>query len=187
VADYFTTAELRAEETDLADAERYTDALVTRARELAEQSFEDAAGVAFVSRVEAGEVLSGPGAPYLFVARNRVRSVTSATDSGVVLALASVRPFALRGLYRPEGWPAGVSNLVLTYEHGYDPPPKRVRAAVMTLTKLRLIEGPTDERVLRQSTGERETIYARPGRYGTFGIPEVDAALEQYGFSGAGI
>lgn len=182
---YFTVAEFRAEESSVANATTYPDARLTQARDMAEEWFEDAANVAFVPRT-ATETLSGNGETVLFVSRNKVRTLTTAVDLGESIDVDGVRKAGLRSFYREDGWPEGIANLAVTYTHGFDAPPKRVRDVVMTMAKLEVIDGPYDERTVRRGGGGSDLGTADivvPGQKGAaFGVPDANAALSLYGY-----
>lgn len=180
---YFTDAELVA----FAPATE-TNTLEERAamRDLVEQALEDACDVAFVPRT-ATETFSGSGGRLLVLPTTLVRTITTAADDGTPLDLADVK-ITGRAAYRPGGWPQGTANLAVTWEHGHDLPPLRVKRAAMILTKVWLLKGPVDDRAT-QLAGDYGTInLATPGMFGaTFGVPEVDAVVTRYGVRRAGM
>jgi hypothetical protein len=184
---YFTTAELRAQDAALADPVRFPDAQLDAMRQLVEQSLEDACDVGFVPRASTATPsrtagpFGGDGSRWLSLPVHMLRSVVSVTSDGQVLDLTGV---AVRGhcLWLYDGWPWGVANLTVTYSHGYDAPPLRVKRAALILAKVWLLEGPVDVRATQVSAGDGSTInLATPGVLGsTFGVPEVDAVVRQY-------
>jgi hypothetical protein len=180
---YFTVDELRAADPKLTDDTKYPDENLEEARDYAEQAIEDAAHVAFVPRT-ATERISGLGVQNVYAAHYRVREVTELViDGTTVTDLSTTKVAGSRRLWRQEGWPLGIVNVELTYEHGHDAPPKRIKAAALTLAKAYLLKGPLDDRVTRiisPATGDTEVL-AVPGRGGSeFGIPEIDAAIARY-------
>lgn len=177
---YFTTADLRSMDTALADATRFPDARLDAMRALVEQSLEDVCDVAFEPRAATG-VFSGDGSRMLELGVHRLRSVTAAVDDGQALDLAGVKVSG-RLVWRYDGWPLGVANLTVTYTHGYDAPPLRVKRAALILAKVWLLEGPVDARATQVPVGDGSTInLATPGVFGsTFGVPEVDAVVREY-------
>jgi len=179
---YFTPAELRALYTDVADATAYPDVLMNQYRALAEQAFEDAAGVAFVPRTVT-EALRSPNGGVLRASHPRVRSVTAATDAvGATISLTTLQVDG-SWLTVDNGWPLNLGAVTVTYTHGYDSPPLRVKQAVMALAREWMLSGPvTDRQTGIPVEGGGTISLARPGgRFGTFGLAEVDAAVEQYG------
>jgi hypothetical protein len=73
--------------------------------------------------------------------------------------------------------------VVVGYEYGADEPPERVKRAVLLLAKNWLVNGPIDDRATAIPAGEAGGVItlATPGiRGANFGIPEVDAVVEQY-------
>jgi hypothetical protein len=187
---YFTVAEFRAEESSVANADHYPDARLTQARDMAEEWFEDAARVAFVPRTTT-ETVSGNGETVLFVSANKVRTLTQAVDLGVAIDVAGVRKAGLRSFYRAEGWLEGIANLTVTYTHGFDAPPKRVRDVVMTMAKFEVIDGPYDERTVRRGGGGSDlgvsdlTVAGQKGA--VFSVPDANAALALYGYPELGV
>jgi hypothetical protein len=175
---YFTVAELRATENKLGDVDAFPDDDLDAMRQTVEEAFEheEAANVAFVPRLRT-ETFSGSGTERLVVSAARVRSAVSATADGEPLDVTAARAVTKRGLWLPATWPAGDSNLVVTYEHGYDAPPLRVKRAALILAK-----GPIDDRATQVPDGAGGAInLATPGLFGArFGIPEVDAVIAQY-------
>jgi hypothetical protein len=177
---FFTTAELRAMDAALTDPAKFPDAQLDAMRELVEQSLEDACDVAFEPRESVG-AFSGDGSRMLALGVHRLRSVTAVVDDGQALDLAGVKGIG-RLVWRYDGWPWGVANLTVTYSHGYDAPPLRVKRAALILAKVWLLEGPVDVRATQVSAGDGSTInLATPGVLGsTFGVPEVDAVVRHY-------
>lgn len=175
---YFTSEDLRARFPEVTEV-KYPDAKVDAAIELAEQAFEHAADVAFTTRT-ATVVASTDVSSRLSLPNNRVTSITSATgtSSGTV-DLDGLR--IVGGSYVTGSWPVS-EDVTVVYEHGYSEPPLRVVQAVMLLARTWLINGPIDSRASQLSTGDGGVInLATPGQFGSkFGIPEVDATLQDY-------
>lgn len=176
---YFTAAELGARDGAL---EAKAVGELEELRVLAEDSIEHAARVAFVPRVHTA-VFSGRGVFELYAAHHRVRRIVTALVDGAVLDIAQARVVGDLRLWRPGGWPAGRANLLVTYEHGHDVPPPRIKQAALTLAKVWGLRGPVDARATQIETGDGSTInLATPGILGAqFGIPEVDQAVRAYG------
>jgi hypothetical protein len=180
---YFTISEALAI-PDLADK---TPSEIAAVRTLAEQAFEDAAGVAFVPRYERVDVtptrdalIGLPKSPVRAI--HDVTEVTSLGGSAVTVPLSAVG-YTTDGIYRPGGWTVVPHGVTVGYEYGRDFPPERVKRAVLLLAKNWLIDGPIDDRATGISAGEAGGVItlATPGIRGvSFGIPEVEAALEQY-------
>jgi hypothetical protein len=85
-----------------------------------------------------------------------------------------------RWIALPGGWPAG--QVSITYQHGHAEPPLRVKQAAMILTREWLISGPVTDRQTQLPTeaGGAVNLAVPGGRFGTFGVPEVDATVAQY-------
>lgn len=174
---YFTIDELRIRYPELTDA-NYPDPLVDEYRQLAEEAFEDAARRAFVPRATTEP--AGQGSPYggRRLLRRDIRRVLAATDdAGTTIDIAGAR---IRNGW-VDGLPAG--RISVTYEYGLDAPPRRVKQAVMVLTRQWLLKGPIDDRQTQLPTESGGAInLATPGLLGsTFGLPEVDACVRLYG------
>lgn len=184
---FFTTAELRAMDAALTDPAKFSDAQLELMRALVEQSLEDACDVAFEPRQSTGTpsrsagAFSGDGSRWLSLPVHMLRSVTAVGHDGQALDLAGVK-ISGRLVWRYDGWPLGVANLTVTYTHGYDAPPLRVKRAALILAKVWLLAGPVDDRATQFATVDGSTInLATPGVLGsTFGVPEVDAVVRQY-------
>lgn len=154
-----------------------TDAEVEQARIKAEQDIERACRVAFVPRYES-QILSGDGTGFLQVRWPQVRSIRSITVGGTTVSVTDLEP-TQAGLYNPSGWTRGVSNVVVRYEHGYDPGEIQAGRAALRLAKHYLLGSPTDDRAVRMDTDVGSYALATAGMRGArFGIPEVDAFVQ---------
>ena len=182
-ASYATVQEMRDRYQALADTTRYPDDAVQDALRTAEEIIEDACAVAFVPRTVVSTVLAD-GTRLLTLPYTRVRQVIDVTVDDATLTSSDLDLLVVNaaGLYRAAGW-AENTRVVVTYTHGYDQPPGRVKEAVMLLAKTRLVIGPVDERATSMTTEDGGTIsLITPGVRGSItGIPEVDATIEQYG------
>lgn len=180
---YFSTSEIRTRYPELADVP--ADQIAT-ARAEAEETIEGlgakaGAHVAFVHRAETF-TYSGDGSTRLGIPRYKVTEVLDCTVDGEVVPPAELR-VAESSVYRSSSWPEGEGNIILTVAHGYHAPPFRIRSAAMLLAKELLINGPIDARASQLQTEQGGLItLALPGRAGyVTGIPEVDAAVDQFG------
>jgi hypothetical protein len=178
---YFTVAEALA----LPELTGKSAIEIAAVRTLAEQAFEDAAGVAFVPRYERVQVTPGSGA-LIGLPKSPVRAirdvseVTSLGASPVTVTLSEVG-YTTEGIYRPNGWTVVPHGVTVGYEFGRDCPPERVKRAVLLLAKNWLIDGPIDDRATGIPTDGGIITLSTPGQRGVvFGLPEVEAALEQY-------
>lgn len=181
---YFTVAELRAKyPVELTDPARWPDAVIAAAITRAEQVIEGpkACDIAFVPREATVAISSIDLSGLLALPNNHVREVTAATASTTGdLDLTDVRVIAGSYLEHPTGWPAG-ETITVTYTHGYDDPPLRILEAAKLYTRQLVIDGPIDERATQIRTAEGIISMVTPGQRGSItGIPEVDAAIDQY-------
>ena len=184
-SDYlFNLGDLRAMEPSLADTSRYTGAMCRAARTAAEQRFERAAKVAYVPR---GRLLSvfGDGRGRLELADNVIRRVVSVSIDGVALTAGELAALTVRewgALDRPSGfyWEDGAAVSVY-YEHGYDYPPEPVRQAAMVLAREYLVRSPLSSRATVEQTDVGFFRLSIAGGEKWTGIPDVDAAIEQFG------
>lgn len=171
----------------LPDATAYPYADLVAARTWAETEIENVCGVAFVPRYES-EVLNGSGNQRLEPKWPRVRSLRSGTVDGVALAAGDLstivvenQRFLTRPFYYWRPWPA---NVVIRYEHGMDYPPPGITAAALDLAqyKLQTDAGASgvDPRAERLVTDDGTLLLSTAGQTGRFGIPTVDAAIEQW-------
>lgn len=184
----FGIADLRELDADITAA-AYPAQKVREARAKASEQFEALAAIAFRRRGRRA-TLDGTGGPAILVPDLEPRGVVSATvDAGsgpVALTAADLSDLALY----PHGeivrmqkgvWQAGVRNVAIHYEHGLDEAPEPARHAVMLLARARLVRGPVPDRATSVSTDEGVFRYSTPGRDGPTGIPDVDAAIAQFG------
>lgn len=187
---YFAVADLRAWDSDLADATAYPAAAVVEAREIVEEDFEHATGVAWVPRGRR-LTLDGSGDYALRVPNLRLRRVVSARVDGALLAdQSTLVPYPSGVIMRPGAiWPLGYENVQVQYEHGMDAPPAPLVRAAKRYARHLLVRGGLDQNerataVFTDLGGYRLSI---AGRDGWTGLPEVDAVLERYSSPAAGI
>jgi hypothetical protein len=178
----FTIAQARAIKP-LDNATLYPTSAITETRTLVEQALEDACGVAFVPRYKR-ESFDGAGLSTLLAHQPYVRAIRAVVLDGAVVSagtLATIKGNATGRLYFPDSWSAGYGNYSIAYEHGYDRPPLRITQAALTLAKNWLVKGPIDDRTTAFSTEDGTYSLATPGMRGaSFGIPEVDATVQEY-------
>ena len=196
---YFTVEEGRATDATFAGM---SDAEIAEARAEVEDEIENdlCPGYAFVPRTNT-VTLSGTGYATLFLPHLYVRSVTAVrtwtTDPAVYTdltagELADIAP-SDTGVIRRSTlgyWPAGYDNVTVTYTHGMDAPPARVKRAALLLFRYRVAnatwripsdtlavdaEGnPTAEGLSAAQTSGRELVDSPSG------IPLVDDLLRPY-------
>jgi hypothetical protein len=186
----FDVARLR-DDRGLEDAGKHPAQALIEARTLAEDALEEACGVAFVPRYTLdtvdGPAYVGPQVPWpgtyrLLLPRTRVRAVRFASVRGVEITDLSTLTVATGGvLVRSTPWTSGAGSVIVGYEHGYDSAPPRVSRACLILARTWLQTGLTSDRALSVATQDGLQALATAGvRGATFGIPEVDAVVEQY-------
>ena len=177
---YFTIAEARTLPS-LSNTVAYTTAVITEARTAAEEAIEDACDVSFVPRTATEIVSGGGGGRFLSLRWPRVRYVNSVAVDLVdwaepARAAVVVTP---SGLYSPTAFPVGYGNVQVTYEHGYNAPPGRIKRAAMLLAESFLIRSGINDRATQVQAGD-EQLWLAPRE--PFGIGEVDAAVRDYSF-----
>lgn len=171
----FSLAQARAL-PPLNDTTTYPTSKIAEYRTLAEQAFEDACGVAFVPRYRRQTFYSHTARSSVSLSP-QVRVFRSAESDGTTLVATDVDLDPVGVAYY--GWSGQGS---IAYEHGYDRPPEPVSRAVLLLAKTWLVKGPLDDRTTQMATEDGPINIAVPGLRGSyFGIPSVDAAVEQYG------
>lgn len=179
----FTTRELRAFDSDLADTTLYPYAKVIDARNFAEQTLEDLCGVAFAPRYSIKDV-SGDGSTFITV-RSHVSAVRSLTVDGAAVSAATLD--ALRvdrdgTVYSPGVFTTGFANYRIGYEHGHTTVPERVKVAALILAKHYLLNNPIDDRATSLSTEDGTFALVTPGLGGApTQFPEVNAVVKAYG------
>jgi hypothetical protein len=199
---YFGLSEARSIDPKFSDTNRYTTQTLIDRRVEVEDEFEGITGQAYVPRY-ARDTLSGRGQNALKLVWPRLRRVLSVAVNGVALDTPAVNTFGVdilgmlrfdRGLStiaggggRPylagtSGWPYGVGNLVVEYEHGMDRPPTDViRAAKLRMKSLLLTQqSPLPDRAERIATTEMGLVMLAVATKDSTGIPEVDAALARH-------
>lgn len=178
----FTIAQARAVKP-LDNATLYPLAAIVETRTLVEQALEDACGVAFVPRYTR-EVFDGAGMSTLLAHRPMITALRAVALDGAAVSttdLATIHGNVNGRLYYPATWITGYGNYSVAYEHGYTSPPLRVTQAALLLAKNWLVKGPIDDRTTAFSTEDGTYSLSTPGLRGaSFGIPEVDATVQDY-------
>lgn len=179
-APYFTPDEFRAKWPGDADVQALDDDRIDSERLLAEEIIEKACNVAFVPREKTLSLVGEPSTK-LALPLYLVRSLTSVTVAGDVVADLSAYRIVRSAIYRPSSWLR--RDVVVTVEHGYDAPPLEIKHAAMLLTKHLAIRGPIDDRATSIPAGEAGGTITLlvPGQNGAVtGIPAVDRAIVAY-------
>lgn len=156
------------------------------AREWAEDTLEQACGVAFRPRYRRVS-LDGPGTGTLFAPDPRPTALLSASITGTDLTNDEIDAVTIRdaGVFERVGfWAAGDGNVALTYVHGHPVPPAPVRRAAVKLAAYFLTNDPSDyfDRATSLSTEDGATYsLVTPGvRGASTPIPEVNQVIEEF-------
>lgn len=202
---HFELSELRKKDRAFQNATKYPAEALKEAREWAEDKIEGpkAAQRAFVPRGRRA-VLDGSGPDYaqgyaplvysndytgLKVPDFDVRELYSVTINGVALTAEELAEISIddNWLYRAGGWPSGSANIRLHYAYGLDRAPRDIRRAALILAREDLVESDIPGRATATSAGDQTFRITIAGRDGVTGLPEVDAAISQWGRAGFGI
>jgi len=158
---YFALDDLTASDgTD--DFSGFTDEQLWQARQAATETFEENAHRAFVRRRGSTETHSGG---FVWLDHNDVREML--TPGWELLSDCTA--------VGPDG------HATIEYVWGIDDVPARVSSAVMQLAAYFLRPSVTPERATGEATEAGFIRYTLAGRDGATGLPEVDAAIEQFG------
>ncbi len=185
---YFTVAEARAHDPNLADAAKYPTSRIAAVRRVVERECELICGVAFVPRWRI-VTLDGAGDRDIPVPVAMIRAVRTATVDGSALSAGELADLTVdgqaRSVWQPDGhvWPYGRRNVVLGVEHGHTaPPPDLIEATLwraydLLQTPLRVRDL---DRAMRMTVATGQ-IYdlAKPSAL-TTGLPAVDAVYSRY-------
>ncbi len=177
-------ADIRGFDRAFADAEKYPDDYVRGCRDQIEEQLEENGMCAFRPR-GARETLSGNGMSRLVLRNCDVRGIYSIAIDGVPLTsdeLAAVR-FAGNVLHRDMlPWPRGFASITVHYSYGFDRAPGPIRRAALILAKEHIVPSTTlPARATASTIGEMQYRITIAGRDGFTGIPDVDAAINQFG------
>lgn len=206
----FEISDLRAQDRAFADVTKYPSSLLREVRTWVEAVIEGprAAQVAFVPRhtrialngnspdLNRGfyPLLYGGDYRDLITPDFEIREVYSASINGTALTQAEVDAISIDDnvLHRSAGvqwpaWPWGKGNIVLHYEHGFDAPPGAITRAALLLAREYLVKSDIPGRASATSIGDQLFRLTIAGRDGVTGIPDVDAAIDQFGRKGYGI
>ncbi len=194
----YEVADFRTWDPTFADPAKFPAAMLRAARVAGEQRFERAARVAYVPRCGrwAGYAKGYPvpigygigydaGVQRIETHFNAVRTLRSVTVEGVAMSapdLANLNPFEWGAIDRQPGdyW-LDQQLIKIVLEHGYDFPPAPVATAAMILAREYIFRSALSSRATVEATdvGFFRLSVAGPGR--PTGIPEVDAAVGEFG------
>ena len=186
----FEISDLRSFDRAFLDTVKYPIELLRQVRTWAETTIEgsNAADVAFVPRgrrvVLDGHSRYENNAWGLDVPDYLVRSVYSASVNGTALTNSQVSALICDDdtIWRPDTfWAVGHRNISMHYEFGYDRPAGAVTRAGLILAREYLVKSDLPSRASATSIGDQYFRLTIAGRDGTTGLPEVDAAIAQFG------
>lgn len=181
---YFSVAQAR-QISPLQDATTYTTQNIVDYRTMAEMALEDICGVAFTphyshhtARISTFGLLKVPRREV-----RDVRNIYTATDNGPVAMpnLTGLRIESDGLIFIPSFFTWWSTPITVTYDHGFDFAPPRVRRAALQLMRRWLVESPWDERATGFRTrdgGEMTVLLAN--HTDAFDIPEVVAVADAY-------
>lgn len=185
----FEISALRAEDRAFADQAKYPTEALRLVRAWVEDVIEGprAAAVAFVPR--SGRLtLGGSDRAALFLPDLELRSVLSLKIDGVAWSPAEVATLIVDdgvvwlGPDSPiRSWPSGVRNIEIHYTHGFDRAPGAITRAALLLAREYLVKSDIPGRATATSIGDQLFRITIAGRDGVTGLPEVDAAIAQFG------
>lgn len=177
---YANDPDIRAFDTSLAEAGTYPAELLRRVRQEAEDECERITGTAWVPRYRRAR-FDGSGTSDLVVPTWRprtVRSVRVYADATTYTAFTSGELQAIETLEhgvltRRDGntWTAGIQNVVVEWEHGYDRPPEDLRHAVLSRIRYR-----ANMELVGLSESATRLVLADGSSYE---LPDSNEALEQ--------
>lgn len=127
--------------------------------------------------------ISGSGRTKLVLPDTDVRDLYSASIDGTALTeieLAGIRA-AGNVLWREDGWDAGFANVDVHYAYGYDRAPGPVVRGALAFAQEYLVPSALPARATSQTVGDMVYRITIAGRDGPTGVPQFDAAIEQFG------
>lgn len=147
------------------------------------EAFQDICGVAFSPTSETDVAVDG-GRAVLLLPHTRIVSLDAVSVGGTAFGPQEmddliVYPGGL--VYRPGGWSPGVGNVTVSYTHGYENVPKRIKWAALVVAVEELTGNDINSRAISH-TDELGTVrLSTPdGVNRWYGIPSVDSILAQY-------
>lgn len=181
----FEIADLRNQDRTFT-LDKYPSPVLREVRSWVEDVIEGprAANVAFVPRASR-ITIDGSGTHALPLPNLDVREVYAVTVNGTAWSeddLAQITPAdGLLFLEWGKVWPGGKRNITLHYSHGLDRPPGAITRAGLMLAREYLVKSDVPGRATATSIGDQLFRLTIAGRDGVTGIPDVDAAIDQFG------
>ncbi|MDE2100145.1 MAG: hypothetical protein KGL39_23015 [Patescibacteria group bacterium] len=185
----FTAAALRNADRSYSDETKYPLALIKATRTAVEDVIEGprAAARAFVPR-GARESLNGSGKARLFLNQFDASELISVKINGTAWTPEQVATVAvddntleLTASSPISVWPIGTKNVEVHYVHGLSAPPPPIRRAALLLAVENMAPTDIPSRATAASIGDQMFRITVAGRDGITGIPDVDAAIAQFG------
>lgn len=185
----FEIADLRLQDRAFADTTKYPTTMLREIRAWVEDVIEGprAANVSFVPR--GSRILTdGTDRTAIMVPDLEVRSVYSVTVSGTAWTSPQVATLTIddgvlwiNNDSPISNWTTGHRNVNIHYTHGYSTPPGAITRAALMLAREYLLKTDIPGRATATSIGDQMFRLTIAGRDGVTGLPEVDAAIQQFG------
>lgn len=178
----FEIADLRAYDDVIADAVDYPSAKIALERDAATERIENAADVAFTSRVTR-QTLSGDDTTKLLLPHVEVVELLEAYIGDTALDVDEIEVRREGVLVYDGFWDLGTNNIEVRYRHGYGVTPAPVAHAAKILTIDYVVPSALPARATSQSTdvGDFRIAIANVDAGRDTGIPEVDAVIARFG------
>lgn len=181
----FEIADLRREDEKLERVEKYPAEMLREVRTWVEDVIEGprAAHLAFVPRARR-IVSDGTGTAQLRLPTLAAREVYAVTIDGVSLSESELADIVADDgvLVRRSGtWPTGRRNISVHYTHGLDRPPGAITRAALLLAREYAVKSQLPGRATATTVGDQLFRLTIAGRDGVTGLPDVDAAIDQFG------
>ena len=146
-----------------------------------------AANVAFVPR-SSRVTIDGTGRSSLPLPDLNVREVYAVTVNGTAWTSEQIETLVVDDgvLWLSDSsplymWTAGRRNITLHYSHGHDRAPGAITRAALMLAKEYCVKSDVPGRATATSIGDQLFRLTIAGRDGVTGLPDVDAAIDQFG------
>jgi hypothetical protein len=185
----FEIADLRSQDRAFADTTKYPTSMLREIRTWVEDVIEGprAANVAFVPR-GSRVITDGTERTAIMVPDLEVRSVYSVSVSGTAWTTPQVATLTvddgvlwINNDSPISAWTTGHRNVNIHYTHGYSTPPGAITRAALMLAREYLLKTDIPGRATATSIGDQMFRLTIAGRDGVTGLPEVDAAIQQFG------
>lgn len=191
----FEISDLRAQDRTFVDTVKYPTSVLKEVRNWVEDVIEGprAANVAFVPR-GARATVDGSAREGLTVPNLELRELYSVSVDGTAWTAEQVATITaddailwLNPTSPARIWKAGHRNVTVHYAHGYQQPPGAITRAALMLAREYLVKSDVPGRATATSIGDQLFRLTIAGRDGVTGLPDVDAAIAQFGRVGFAI